>query len=155
MDLTITIDVSDISYNAWLRTSYAGLSIVDKEGVPKIEAIELGVDQRDAFNSFVKEAAREVLKFFVTRQGDVVGLPYEYSSTEIVYRFLEGTPALSTNQTSSLMTQLSETVEDAIYSYISQLWFNTKSLPKIAALFAAKYTMLTDDIDRSLYRLHS
>lgn len=153
MDLTITIDVSDISYNAWLRTSYAGLSIVDKEGIPKIEAIELGIDQRDAFNSFVKEASLKVLKLFMTRQGDVVGLPYEFSTTEITYRFLEGVPAFSVNKTSSLMTQLKETVGDAIYSYISALWYLSKGLD-ISKFYFDKYSGLSGDIERGLINLH-
>lgn len=154
MDIEINVDVSSVSYRSWLRTSYMGSSISDKNGMPMIEDVELGLDQEDAFNDFLSEASKKVLGLFTSRQATVNGLPYESSATELTYRFKEGEPSLPANLTTSLTTTLTEDTKEAVYSYISYLWFGVKNMQNVSAEYMAKYIALSDNIERLLYKLH-
>jgi len=151
-DVVVTIPVSSVKYSTWLRTSYVGMSMVSDAGVPMIEQFELGVDQEDAFDNLMEEACREVSKLFSSRQGDVSGIPFEYDGTEATYRFDEATPLLS--QAVALKSQLNEDVKNAIYSYISALWFNLKKNDAMVIFFKSKYEKLASNIERIIYLLH-
>lgn len=140
----------------WLRSSYMALSQISDSGIPMIEKLEFGPDQKDAFDNFLEEAVIDVSKLFSSRQGDANGTPFEIKALQydkqIIYRFNESLPEL--NQASVLKSQLSEDVKDAIYSYISILWFNTKGLTKIVDFFTIKYNKISESIERNLYLLH-
>jgi len=151
-DITITIPVSNVQYTIWLRTSYIGMSLVSDAGVPMVNITELGPDQVDALKDFLSEAIREVLKIFESRQGDVNGVPFEYDDINVIYRFNEATPLLP--QAASLKSSLNEDVKNAIYVYVTYLWFQFKGNDKLASYMLGRYLKLTNNIDRNLYKLH-
>jgi len=72
-NVEIKIQTSALAYKAWINTSYIGLSLKDDKGNSMINETELGIDQPDMFDSILREAAREVLKVFLSRQGDLDG----------------------------------------------------------------------------------
>jgi hypothetical protein len=76
-DVTVDITISLVSYKAWLTTSYIATTLVGEGGIPLIVNNELGPDQEDAFSVLIDEAANEVLKLFVSRQGNAEGVPFE------------------------------------------------------------------------------
>lgn len=150
-DVAVTISISTVSYQAWLRTSYIGISL-EREGVPMLKETELGPDQADALADFMDESSREVLKVFLSRQGDAAGTPFEISSTEVVYRFNEETPVLP--QASAIKSALDEDVKNALYTYATLLWFKLKMNQDQIALLLERYNKLTSNIDIHLYKLH-
>lgn len=151
-DVVITIPVSSVQYTTWLRSSYIALSQISEGGTPMVDQFEFGPDQKDALDNFLDESTREVSKLFVSRQGDVAGVPFEYDGTNVIYRFKEGEPILP--QAAALKSQLNEDVKNAIYSYLSVLWFNVKDKNDVEKFFRNKYEKLASNIERSLYSLH-
>ena len=150
-DVVVTVEISAVSYTTWLRTSIVGMSKVI-EGVPMIETTEMGTDQEDAFNNFITEACREVLKIFSNRQGDVTGTPFEQSSTQVIYRFNEETPTLP--QADSIKESLYEDVKNAIYTFITWMWFKIKKNEDMVAYLSERFHKLSGNIDHSIYLLH-
>ena len=151
-DVVVTIPVSEVSYTAWLRTSYIGMSLVTDDGTPLIQTTELGVDQEDAFANFMDEATREVLQLFISRQGDAAGTPFEYDGINAIYRFAEATPVLT--QASAIKSALDEDVKNALFAYVTLLWFKLKGNDKQAAFMMDKFIKITTTILSNLYRLH-
>lgn len=151
-DVTVDIAVSLVSYKAWLNTSYIGISLVTDKGVPLIGSTELGVDQEDAFTNFMEEATREVLKVFLSRQGDVAGVPFSYDGVNAIYKFNEETPVLT--QAAAIKDSLEEDVKNAIFVYTSFLWFKNKNNKDQIAFMMERYSKLTKNIDIHLYKLH-
>lgn len=152
MDVVVTIPVSSVQYTTWLRTSYVGLSIVSDAGTPMIEQTELGTDQEDALNNFLDEATRETAKIFTSRQGDVNGIPFEYDEINAIYRFNECEPVLT--QASSIKNQLNEDVKNAIFAYVSFLWFTLKGNKDYASFYIGKFQDNSISIQGHLHRLH-
>lgn len=152
MDVTITIPVTSVQYTTWLRTSHIGLSEVSEGGTPLIEQVELGPDQEDALKDFMSEATREVAKIFISRQGDVTGIPFEYDGINATYRFNECEPLL--NQASSIKSTLNEDVKNAIFAWVTYLWFKLKGDKDQITAFMGKFQRLTIDIQGSIHRLH-
>jgi hypothetical protein len=151
-DVEVTVDVSSVKYTTWLRTSYIASSILDKEGEPMIKQLEFGTDQEDALIDFLTEATREVLKVFLSRQGDVSGTPFEYDGSEAIYRFNEATPVLS--HADSIKSSLFEDTKNAVYVYCTFLWFQFKGNDTQATYMLSRYEKLISNIDRHLYKLH-
>lgn len=151
-DVTIDITISLVSYKAWLTTSYISTSLVGGDGTPLIVTNELGPDQEDAFVSFFDEAAREVLKVFLSRQGDAAGTPFEKTATNAIYRFKEETPVLP--QATAIKDSLTEDVKNALFTYVTYLWLNLKKNNEQAMVIFSRYQKLTKDIDINLYKLH-
>lgn len=152
-DVAITIPVSSVQYTTWLRSSYIALSQISESGMPMIENIELGPDQIDAFYNFMEESTKEVSKLFSSRQGDTSGVPFEYDKdSDVIYRFNELEPTLT--QAPVLKIQLTEDVQNAIFSYLSVLWFNTKNIDAATSYFMGKYQKLAANIERNLNILH-
>jgi len=152
MDVVINIPVSNVQYTTWLRTSYIGLSLVSDAGTPNVEQTELGIDQEDAFINFLDEATREVAKYFISRQGDVNGVPFEYDGTNAVYRFNECEPILK--QALSIKSALNEDVKNAIFSWVAYLWFKHKGNDYHVSALMSKHKKLITDIQGHLHRLH-
>jgi len=152
MDITVSIPVTAISYTAWLRTSHIGFGLVDDKGQSLISSIEIGPDQKDFFQNIMEQATREVSKLFVTRQGDVNGVPFSYDGLNAIYRFNECEPVLP--QAPALKSELEEDVKNAIYTFVTMLWFRLKGNEKYSTLFLAEYSDLQGSILSILYRLH-
>lgn len=151
-DVVVTIPVTDVEYTTWLRTSYIASGIISEDGNPLIENNELGPDQKDALDNFLDEATREVLKLFLSRQGDVTGVPFEYDGTNAIYRFNEATPLLP--QAGAIKSALNEDVKNCIFSWITYLWYKLKGRVKDAELMLMKYNYIASDIHRHIHRLH-
>lgn len=151
-DVTVDILVSLVSYKSWLTTSYIATTLVGANGTPLILNNELGPDQEDAFTSFMDEASREVLKVFVSRQGDVTGSPFVKSATNATYKFNEETPALP--QAAAIKDSLNEDVKNALFTYVTFLWLKIKKNDEQAQYVIDRYQKLTKNIDNHLYKLH-
>ena len=151
-DVTIDITIGLVSYKAWLTTSYIATALVGEGGTPLIVNNEMGPDQEDAFVNFIDEAAREVLKVFLSRQGDVSGLPFEKTATNAIYRFKEELPVLP--QATAIKDSLTEDVKNALFTYVTYLWLKIKKNEEQAAYVAERYQKLTKNIDNHLYKLH-
>lgn len=151
-DVTVDITISLVSYKAWLTTSYIATTIVGESGIPLIVNNELGPDQEDFFSVFMDEAANEVLKLFVSRQGNAAGVPFEKTSTNIKYRFKEETPVLT--QAASIKSILNEQVKNALFAYVTFLWLTMKKNDNQAAFMLARFQQLSEDILGNIHRLH-
>lgn len=151
-DVTIDITIGLVSYKTWLTTSYIATALVGEGGTPLIVNNEMGPDQEDAFVNFIDEAAREILKVFLSRQGDVSGLPFEKTATNAIYRFKEELPVLP--QAAAIKDSLTEDVKNALFTYVTYLWLKIKKNEEQAAYVAERYQKLTKNIDNHLYKLH-
>jgi hypothetical protein len=151
VDVTVNISITAIAYKAWLNTSLVGMATV-VNGVPLIETTEMGIDQEDAFNSFIDEACREVLKVYVGRQGNTSGIPFEKLRDNVIYRFNEEQPPLP--QANSIKESLYEDTKNAIYTFITMMWFKIKKNEDMVTYLEARYFKLTDNIDHALHKLH-
>ena len=151
-DVTVDITIGMVSYKAWLTTSYIATALVGDGGTPLIANNEMGPDQEDAFSSFIDEAAREVLKVFLSRQGDATGVPFEKTAANVIYRFNEAIPVLP--QASAIKNTLTEDVKNALFTYVTFLWLNLKKNTEQAVIIFGRYQKLTKDIDINLYKLH-
>lgn len=151
-DITVTINVSDVSYRTWMATSYIGKNLVTKDGVPLIGMTELGPDQEDIFEDFMGQAANEILKLFLSRQGKTTGIPFEYDGTTVTYRFEKGLPALG--HSSTLEAKLADDVQDALFTFVTILWFESKNAQSQTSYLTQRFTSLSNDISANIYRLH-
>lgn len=150
--VAIDITISLVSYKSWLTTSYISTVLVGDAGVPLISNNELGPDQEDAFSNFFDEAAREVLKIFLSRQGNVEAVPFELSATNAIYRFNEEVPVLP--QSDAIKNALTEDVKNALFTYVTYLWLKIKKNGEHAGYVAERYEKLAKNIDNHLYKLH-
>lgn len=151
-DAVITIQASDVLFSSWLRTSYIALSNQGESGKPLIDLLELGRDEKDIFNELLSEAAKDILKLFTPRQDGVIGTPFSLDvNGNIIYRFSENTPALSSATQMKLL--LTESVKQAIYTYVAFNWLNMKG-HNYSQFVYTKYLMFCDDIKGLLYQLH-
>lgn len=108
-------------------------------------------------SDFTKEAAKEVLKAFISRQGDVTGLAYEYNlsdSGNIIYRFAENSDPLPTNQTTAITTRLTDNTEDAIMHYVLASLYKTDGNASKEKEMLVKALALIDMLTGDLHRLH-
>lgn len=150
-DVVITIPVSSVQYTTWLRTTLVGSSMISDAGIPLIEENELGPDQEDSLINFLDEATREVAKIFYSRQGDVNGVPFEYDGTDVTYRFNECEPVLP--QAVAIKSALNEDVKNAIYAYVTYLWFKLKGNDHSDEMLN-KFNKISLDIHGNIHRLH-
>jgi len=103
---------------------------------------------------FVKEAAKEVLKSYLSRQGDVTTPAFEVTTDEIIYRVAEGTPPLDSHHSDAVTARLTTNTRDAImYFTMLQLYEADGNANKILET-KAKTLELIDIISGDLYRLH-
>lgn len=106
---------------------------------------------------FLKEASKEVLKAYISRQGDVTAAGYEYNeagSGNIVYRFSESDTPLSPNQTASITTRLRDNTEDALVYYVLVSLYRTDGNTAKENEMVNKALELIDNLSGDLYRLH-
>ena len=147
--VAIDITISLVSYKSWLTTSYISTVLTGEDGVPLITNNELGPDQEDAFSNFFDEAAREVLKIFLSRQGNVEDVPFELSATNAIYRFNEEEPALP--QAAAIKNSLTEDVKNALFTYVTYLWLKIKKNNEQSTYVAERYERLAKNIYNHLY----
>lgn len=153
-DVVITITIAEVFKLVAQRTSvatetdpfYANMSTEQRQ-YSQLH----GESDRLTLN-LLKEAAKEVLRCFVSRQGDAAGVPYEITSTTVVYRFAEGTPVLT--QAAAIKTRLAENTRDAIVYFIMAALYKTDGNVNKMALMQAKTVELINELTGDLYRLH-
>ncbi|WP_372647755.1 hypothetical protein [Draconibacterium sp.] len=103
---------------------------------------------------FLVEAAKEVLKAFLSRQGDLSGTdaPFEITATDVVYRFEEAEPVLP--HSASIKQRLTDNVRDALVYYVMLSLYRTDgNVAKEKETFQKCLTII-DELSGDLYRLH-
>jgi hypothetical protein len=153
-DVTITVTIADVFKLVAQRTSvatetdpfYANMTTEQRQ-YSQLH----GESDRLTLN-LLKEAAKEVLRCFVSRQGDVAGVPYEVTATTVVYRFAEATPLLT--QAPAIKIRLTENTRDAIVYFIMAALYKTDGNTNKLALMNAKCVELINELTGDLYRLH-
>jgi hypothetical protein len=158
-DIVITVPISNIFREVSRRSSLA-TSIdpfyANKTTQEKQKSQLQGEGDRIT-SDFTKEASKEVLKVFLSRQGDVNGLGYEYDlndSGNIVYRFAENDDPLPSNQTLAIKTRLIDNTEDAIIHYVLSLLYKTDGNAAKETEMLEKAYRLINMITGDLHRLH-
>ena len=154
MDAVITVTIAEVFKLVAQRTSvatetdpfYATMSTEQRQ-YSQLH----GEGDRLTLN-LLKEAAKEVLRCFISRQGDAVGIPYEVSATTVTYRFSEGIPVLT--QAAAIKTRLTENTRDAIVYFIMAALYKTDGNINKLTLMQAKCIELINELTGDLYRLH-
>lgn len=159
-DIAIEVDINTVYKEVARRSSvttetdpfYAGKATEAKQ------YSQLHGESDRITSDFVKEAAKEVLKAYISRQGDVEGLAFEYDSTDnpdtIIYRFAENDSPLPDNQTTAITTRLADNTKDAIIYYVLVSLYNTDGNANKEALMLNKALELIDILSGDLHRLH-
>ena len=158
-DIVITVPISSVFKEVARRSSiatetdpfYAEKTTEDKQ------YSQLHGEGDRITSDFTKEAAKEVLKAYLSRQGDVAGAAFEYdlaSSGNIVYRFSENANPLSNSQTNAIKERLTNNTKDAIIYHVLVSLYRTDGNQKKEAEMLAKAMSLIDELSGDLYRLH-
>ena len=158
-DITITVPIANVFKEVARRSSigtetdpfYANKTTEEKQ------YSQLHGEGDRITSDFTREAAKEVLKAFISRQGDVTGAAFEYdlaSSGNIVYRFAENSDPLPTNQTTAITTRLSDNTEDAIIYYVLVSLYRTDGNVAKEKEMLGKALELIDLLSGDLHRLH-
>jgi hypothetical protein len=158
-DIVITVPIETVFKEVARRTSIATeTDPFYKGGTTEQKQYSQLHGEGDRITSdFTKEAAKEVLKAFVSRQGDVVAAGFEYNlgdSGNIVYRFSENTVPLETNQTAAITGRLLDNTEDAIIYYVMVSLYRTDGNVNKQKEYLLKAKDLIDELSGDLYRLH-
>lgn len=158
-DISISISISNIFREVARRSVLISNTdpFYDKKSIVEKQLSQLQGEGDRITSDFTKEAAKEILKSFVSRQGDVSGLGFEYDladSGNIVYRFAENENPLPSNQTAAITTNLTDNVSDAIiYHVLSSLYKTDGNASKEKEMYL-KVIELVDLITGDLHRLH-
>lgn len=158
-DIVITIPIADVYAEIARRSSIATETDPFYKGstTEQKQYSQLHGEGDRITRDFIEEAAKEVLKAYVSRQGDVTGAAYEFdlaSSGNIIYRFAENADPLEANQTAAITARLQENTEDAIIYYGLVSLYRTDGNNKKHDECAAKCLKLIDELSGDLYRLH-
>ena len=153
-DVEITVTISEVFKLVAQRTSvatetdpfYANMTTEQRQ-YSQLH----GESDRLTLN-LLKEAAKEVLRCFISRQGDVVGIPYEVTATTIAYRFNEAIPVLT--QAPAIKIRLTENTRDAIVYFIMAALYKTDGNINKLTLMQTKCIELINELTGDLYRLH-
>lgn len=153
-DVTITVTILEVFKIVARRTAlvtetdpfYASMSVEKKQ------LSQLHGESDRLTSDLLDEAAREVLKNYLSRQGDASGVPFEKSSTSIIYRFAEATPVIT--QAAAVKSRLQNNTRDAIaYCMMASLYKIDGNQNKLIEM-QAKYDELINELSGDLYRLH-
>ena len=158
-DITITVSIADVFKEVARRSSIATETdpFYSNKGTEGKQYSQLHGEGDRITSDFTKEAAKEVLKAYISRQGDVAGVAFEYdlaSSGNIVYRFAENSDPLPTNQTASITERLKDNTEDAIIYYVLVSLYRTDGNVPKEEQTRIKALELIDLLSGDLHRLH-
>ena len=153
-DITITVTISEVYKQVARRTSVATEADPQyaQSSTEKKQYSQLHGEGDRITLDFVTEAAKEVLKAYLSRQGDVIGVPFEQTAADIIYRFAEGTPALG--QKDAIESRLQDNTRDAVIYYVLVSLYRTDGNQNKYAEMLAKAKVLIDELSGDLYRLH-
>ena len=158
-DIVITVPIATVQKEVARRTAIATETDPFYKGATteQKQYSQLHGEGDRITNDFLEEAAKEVLKAYISRQGDVVGAGFEFdlaNSGNIVYRFLENSVPLNANQTAAITTRLRDNTEDALIYYVMVSLYRTDGNEKKQAEYLGKALNLIDELSGDLYRLH-
>lgn len=158
-DITITIPIANVFKEVARRSSITTETdpFYSQKTTEEKQYSQLHGEGDRITSDFTKEAAKEVLKAYLSRQGDVTGNAFEYdlsSSGNIVYRFTENSNPLSTNQTSAIIDRLQSNTEDAIIYYVLVSLYRTDGNSNKEKEMLFKAIELIDMLSGDLHRLH-
>lgn len=159
-DITIEIQIASVFKEVARRSSLATETdqYYINSGTETKQYSQLHGEGDRITTDYTKEAAKEVLKAFISRQGDVTGIAFEYDSVanpgKIIYRFSENTDPLSTNQTNAIENRLLNNTEDAIIYYVLISLYRTDGNYNKEKLMVLKTGELIDILSGDLHRLH-
>jgi len=158
-DITITVPIASVYKEVARRSSVAAETDPFYKGSStEVKQYSQLHGEGDRITSdFLKEAAKEVLKAYISRQGDVIGVAFEYdlaSSGDIIYRFSECDNPLSANQTAAITTRLLDNTEDALIYYVLVSLYRTDGNVNKEVEMLKKALELIDNLSGDLYRLH-
>lgn len=153
-DVEITISKAQVFKEVARRTSVATETdpFYKQSTTEKKQYSQLHGEGDRITTDFLTEAAKEVLKAFLSRQGDVTGVPFEITATDIVYRFNEETPALG--QADAIKQRLEDNVRDALVYYVMLSLYRTDGNTVKEKETLAQCLSLIDALSGDLYRLH-
>lgn len=161
-DISITIKIKSIFKEVARRSSIATETdpFYKNSSTEEKQYSQLHGEGDRITHDFVKEAAKEVHKAYLSRQGNVEGEPYkftDYNSSdtdagEVVYRFNENEPLL-THRT-AIIKMLEDNTRDAIVYYVLASLYRTDGNENKEAKSLAKAMELIDQLSGDLYRLH-
>lgn len=153
-DVTVTITIADVYKLVARRTSVATETdpFYAQNSTEQKQYSQLHGEGDRITGDFLDEAAKEVLKAYVSRQGDAAGVPYEKSATEVIYRFAEGSPVLT--QAVALKARLDSNTRDAIVYYIFYMLYKTNGDKAKMVIMHDKFRKVLDELTGDLYRLH-
>lgn len=151
-DITISVLIADVqslvrrdtSKNTQIAAYYK-----DKDTVEKQDG---QLQDERLFYDMLTDSSNTVLNLFISRQGDVDGVPYEKTDTEIIYRFNEGLPVLTSAP--SITSRLTEAVKYAIYNQIIILFSKATGDASKVKTSTDNYINLSAQIESALYFLH-
>jgi len=158
-DIVITVPITNVFKEVARRSSIATETdpFYSQKTTEEKQYSQLHGEGDRVSTDFLKEASKEVLKAFISRQGDVVGVAYEYDladSGNIIYRFAENSDPLATNQTAAITTRLSDNTEDAIIYYVLVSLYRTDGNITKEKEMLFKAMELIDLLSGDLHRLH-
>lgn len=157
-DITIVIDIPDVIREVSRRSTLATQNdpFYTERSTEARQYSQL--QEGRITDDFISEAAKEVLKVYLSRQGNVISPGFECNSPTnpdmIVYRFLENKNPLSTNQTASIKARLVDNTKDAIIYHVLGLLYKTDGNTPKAEIMLAKAMELTEVITGDIHRLH-
>ncbi len=158
-DIVITIAIADVYAEIARRTAITTETdpFYAQATTEKKQYSQLHGEGDRITRNFIEEASKEVLKAFISRQGDVVAAGYEFDlidSGNIVYRFAENASPLEANQTAAITSRLQDNTEDAIIYYGMVSLYRTDGNINKHDECQAKCLKLIDELSGDLYRLH-
>lgn len=179
-DITVTVPIKTVFREVARRSAVATETdpFYAQKSTEEKQYSQLQGEGDRITSDFVKEAAKEVLKAYLSRQGDVTGIAFEYDRVsaeavvddpladppvvgspeertgDIIYRFSENSSPLNENQTNAIVTRLTNNTRDAIVYYVLVSLYRTDGNQKKEAELLAKALSLIDELSGDLYRLH-
>ena len=153
-DITITVTIADVFKEIARRTSVATETdgYYSQKTTEQRQYSQLHGEGDRITTDLVNEAAKEVLRCFISRQGDVVGTPFTNDGNTIVYSVAEGTPELGHKLV--IQERLTDNVKDAIIYYVLASLYKMDGNTDKAAIMQGKFDQLINELTGDLYRLH-
>lgn len=153
-DVVITVDISDVFKSVARRTSFISETdtFYSQKNTEQKQLSQLHGESDRITSDLMDEAAKEILKSYISRQGDAIGVPFEKTSTSIIYRFSEASPALT--QAAAIKSRLQNNTKDAIIYYILSALYKMDGNENKLVEMQAKCAELINELSGDLYRLH-
>jgi len=153
-DVVITVAITDVYKLVARRSSVTSQTdpAYANASTEKKQYSQLHGESDRITGDLLDEATKEVLRCFVSRQGDVTGVPFEKTATDIIFRFAEGEPVLK--QASAIKTRLTKNVRDALVYHILAALYKMDGNTNQATINHGKCRELIDELMGDLYRLH-